>query len=190
MLVALDSDFSRLFNREFTPTGKIPNPRRQIPGKSQKMKNARWSGPRADLSLAFLAFCVLKFLWDLFFGAWDLPIEACASIGPSRFVDLNVTTENEQTHRRDRSGEGKYQPHHLRTAFALRGTERRQNPSTRADQKFTNQKRNVGKCAVRSFLTRWRDRRGVFVNARRIERFADGKDREIERGHNVIGMNR
>src|SRR5436853_5998010 len=69
-------------------------------------------------------------------------------------------------------------------------TERRKQPPAGSDQKFADQKRKVSKRAIGSFLTRRCDRRRVFIDARRIESFANGKDRQVDRRHDVVGMNR
>ena len=61
--------------------------------------------------------------------------------------------------------------------FAMLRAERRKDPATCSDQEFADQKRNVSERAVGSLLTRRCDRRRVFIDARRIESLADGKDR-------------
>src|SRR5207245_185678 len=64
-----------------------------------------------------------------------------------------------------------------------------EHPSACSNQKFADQKRNVSQRAVGSFLTRRRDRRRVFIDAGRIKSFADGKDRQVNRRHDVVRMN-
>ena len=111
-------------------------------------------------------------------------------VRPSCFRDLDVTAENQQTNRSHRGGQRKNQPHHRGATFTVFRTERSQHPAAGPDQKFADQKRKVSKRAVRSFLTGWGDGRGIFVNPRRIKRFADGEHSQVQRRHNIVRMNR
>src|SRR5205085_1619047 len=117
----------------------------------------------------------LLFGISLGFGIWRLHLAALR--GSSSFEDLDVTSEEEQSDWRNRSGECEDQPQASRMTFAMLRAERRKDPSTCSDQEFADQKRNVSERAVGSLLTGRCDRCGVFINARRIESFADGKDR-------------
>src|ERR1700731_1948456 len=111
-------------------------------------------------------------------------------VGSSSFGDLDVTSKDEQSDWRNRSGQREDQPQASRVTFAMLRAERRKEPSTCSDQEFADQKRKVSERAVGSLLTRRCDRRRVFIDARRIESFAYGKDRQVDRRHDVVRMNR
>src|SRR5437764_6363908 len=68
-------------------------------------------------------------------------------------------------------------------------TERRQQPTAGSYQKLAHQKGQVSERTVGRFLSRWRNRRRVLVDARRIKRFANREHDEIKRSHDVVRMN-
>src|SRR5437667_10153767 len=68
-------------------------------------------------------------------------------------------------------------------------TKRSQYPTTSTDEKLTHQKGKVGERSVRRFLSRRGNRGGIFVDARRVERLTNREYRQVERSHDVVGMN-
>src|SRR5262249_40323630 len=73
-----------------------------------------------------------------------------------------------------------------RTLFrAKRGKQ----PPASADKEFANEEGKVRQGTVRSFLPSRCNRRGILVHPRRIEGFADRKDDQIQRRHDVIRVN-
>src|SRR5436309_14733874 len=87
---------------------------------------------------------------------------------PSSFWNLNDATEHEQTDWRNRSGAGKDEPHDPGVARSMFRTKGGEQPAARSDQKFADQKREIGKRTIRRFLARRRNSGGVFVHPRRV----------------------
>src|SRR5947209_4566042 len=104
------------------------------------------------------------------------------------FGNADITAEGNQSNRRHRCRESEDQPHGAGTSRALFRAERGQNPAARADKQFADKKRNVSQRTIGCFLPFRRDRGGVFIDARRIERFAHGEDGEVKCRHHVVGM--
>src|SRR5207244_5625502 len=112
-----------------------------------------------------------------------------ASILPPGFGDANVSTQGNQSNRRDRRRQSKNQPHRSGMSRAVLRTKRSQQPATGADQEFTHEEWKIRERAVRRLLSFRCNRGGILVHTRRIERFADREHDQVKRSHNVVRVN-
>src|SRR5215472_17648925 len=101
------------------------------------------------------------------------------SIWPPSFGDANVTTQPNQSDRRDRRRQSKDKPHCSGVPRTVFGTKRSQQPSACSDQDLANEEWKVRQRAVRSFLPFRCNCCGILIDSRRVERFSNREYSQI-----------